>query len=108
MVIKILRLLQLCFFWVFLFPNISILPLFVQVQIFFVKKVCSQFFHQKSDFAALCFMHVFCQILSAIFSNWTKNKCPKSKTANESRSTFFRGFQIWDFIMLKNKKQNKF
>jgi hypothetical protein len=39
-------------------------------------------------------MHVFCKILGAIFEKWTFlffQKCPKSKTANESRSTFFLG-----------------
>jgi hypothetical protein len=95
MVIKILRLLHLGFFLGFFYFQIFPFSFF---ETNFVKKVCSQTVYQKSEFAALCFMHVFCQISSAIFSNWTKNKCPKSKTANESRSTLFRGFQIWDFI----------
>ena len=43
-------------------------------------------------FTPLCFMHVFCKIFGAIFEKWTFlffQKCPKSKTANESRMAFF-------------------
>jgi len=56
-------------------------------------------------FKSLCFLHVFCKILGAIFEKWTFlffQKCPKSKTANESRSTFFRG------SLLNHRKYNYF
>ena len=53
-----------------------------------------QFELKKMGFTPLCFMHVFWQIFEVIFAKWTFlffQKCPKSKTANESRSTFFQG-----------------
>jgi hypothetical protein len=62
---------------------------------------------KKSVFKALCFMHVFCQILGAIFAKWTFlffQKCPKSKMANESRTTFFSGGPYFECI--KNTKIN--
>jgi hypothetical protein len=69
------------------------------------KNYAATFCVKKSVFKALCFMHVFCKILGAIFEKWTFlffQKCPKSKTANESRSTFFWG------SLLNHRKYNYF
>jgi hypothetical protein len=82
----------------FLFPNISI---FLFRKNFCKKKYAVKLFtkNQNLQHYGLCtFFDKFWEPFSQNGHFSIFQKCPKSKTANESRLAFFRGFQIWDFI----------
>jgi len=86
MVIKLIILLQLGFFWGF-FISKYFHFLFSEKKV--CKKICSQTFQKKTGFAALCFMHVFCQILYSIFIKWTKINVQNEKPRMNLEWPFF-------------------